>query len=884
MKRVTLKAGRRLAETRRRLISALRDERGQGGLIAVLALLVLGGLTIPPVLDLVGVSLLGEEVHEQSLREFYAADAGIEDALWQIKADELSTLFPDYDRYEFSTAGSNEYRYLDYPASAFPPDMNGKEVDVSIENVWVPPGDDIPMPSPAQAQQVVDDAKMVVTGTAVDANTYRIRITYNYQDITDPDWDDLKLDKVAVWLPPGFTYVPDSSNLEDNPFDDYYCVPTTQAYKSGELVEWDFDPNVDFIDMPDVDTYSYPLITTVELDFDGPSGILPQAALAWATTTGVSDNIYAWDADVRVFRLTSTATDAQEGTHTTIEAYTARSEIRRLTSAIAGDYYATGSSLIDYAYPQYNDRFRNRLHKESDATVSTDNTGENGVPTQAIPEAVYLYWTGWIDWHGYDPTGDETTIFFDPCTRSYWGGYNFDYWNAGSLWGYANETAFLARGGGGSGAYLTLKNPLDLSSYSDQNVTVSWRVWEYGSLESDDCFGVQFSGNGGTTWGDADGDIGSWETVFCDDSTFGSTPGTGRRFSYQIPAAYVTSQFRVRFYTGFSSYYDAICFDEFTVTASEDSSGGSLVYPDNPTAENLTALIEDTARTNVVMFEAGGSSPAEITADTWEIEPTTGSDWEGTWSYCCFADITDQVRDWIDDGYLNNNSSGTYTLGHKVAENEVDSGYSYDLYVPGGPNEETGYPLGTPAVSTSTRYQYSHCGWSVVVIYTSPDTEGHQLYLFDIQDPEFDFTEAWGPGGNPNPDFDGDGEGGGRISGFLVPQRIEGEEIAAKMTVFVGEGDSLISGDEVEVNGTNMSNAASPWSNVWNSESPGLSVTGVDIDTFVIDWDDNILEPGDSSAEIDLPTWSDGFNLVYIILSFRSEVTTGGTISFLLSG
>lgn len=871
----------RLAAMWRRLSGALGDERGQGGLIAVLALLVLGGLTLPPVLDLVSVNLLTEGLHEESLREFYAADGGIEDALWQIKADELSSLFPDYDRYEFSTSESNEYRYSDYPATAFPPDLNDKDVDVTIENIWVPPTGDIPMPSPSEAQQVVDDAKMIVTGGATDADTYRIRITYNYHDIVDPDWNDLEIDKVALWLPPGFSIIDGTSNLEENQFADYYCVPTTQAYKSGQLVEWDFDPDVEFVDMPGVDTGDYPLIASVEFEFDGPSGITPQAALAWVTTTGVSDDIYAWDADVRVFRLTSTATDPEEGTSTTIEAYTAKSEIRRLTSAIAGDYYATGSSLMDSTGSEY---FHDRLYKESDATISTDDTGENGVPTQAIPEAAYLYWTGWIDWHGYDPTGDQTTIFFDPCTRWYWGGYDFDYWNNGSLWGFASETAFLARGGGGSGAYLTLADDIDLTDYSDQSVTVSFRVWRYGSLESDDCFRMQFSGNGGSSWGDADGDSGSWETVFCDDNTFGSSPGTGRRFSYQVPAEYLTDDFRVRFYTGFSSYYDAICFDEFTITAAEEGSGGSLVYPDNPTAENLTTLIEDTARTNLVLLEGGGSSPAEIAADIWEIEPTTGSEWEGTWSYCCFADITDQVRDWIDDGHLNNNSSGTYTLGHKVAENEVDSGYSYDLYVPVGTNEETGYPLGTPAISTQTRYQYSHCGWSILVIYTSPDTEGHQLYLFDIQDPEFDFTEAWGPGGNPNPDFDGDGEGGGRVSGFLVPQPIEGEEIAAKMTVFVGEGDNPIDDDEVEVNGTNMSNAASPWWNVWNSQSPGLSVSGVDIDTFVIDWDDNVLEPGDSSAEIDLPTWSDGFNLVYIILSFRSEVTTGGTISFLLSG
>ena len=79
--------------------------------MAVLVLLAVGGLLIPPLLSLVATSLMLEEVHETSTEEFYAADAGIEDALWQIKADELPTLFPDYDRYDYATS----YAYSDYP-------------------------------------------------------------------------------------------------------------------------------------------------------------------------------------------------------------------------------------------------------------------------------------------------------------------------------------------------------------------------------------------------------------------------------------------------------------------------------------------------------------------------------------------------------------------------------------------------------------------------------------------------------------------------------------------------------------------------------------------------------------------------------------------------
>ena len=866
-------------------VPLVRGERGQA-FVAVLILLGLGGLMLPPLLDLASTSLLTEEVHETSLRRFYTADSGVEDALWQIKADELSTLFPDYDRYAYSDYDGTSYAYSDYSATASAPDLNSMDLDITIENVWVPYG--IDAPSPTEAQQILDDSKLVVSGSVTDAGEYRIRITYNHEQVTDPDWDELAVDQIGIWLPPGFTYVADSSNLEEDPWDDYYCVPTTQPYKSGQVVLWDFSPNVLFTDMPEVVLGDYPLIASIEFEYLSSSGRNPDAAVSWTTTTGVDDVDYAWDADVSVFKIESEATDPVEGATTTVEAYTARGELRRISAAIDGDYYATGNSLITST--DSNDDYLNRLWKESAATVATDDNGEDGVPAQGIPEAVYLYWTGWIDWHDYDPTGAETTIFFDRCADDYyWGGNDFDYWNEGGNWGLSSQySAFWAQGGGSNwDKIMTLRDSIDLSDYTDDTVTVSWRVWRGGSLESNDCFEFQMSGDDGSTWGNAEGVSGAIETAFCDDSTFGSSPGSGRRLSYTIPATYLTDEFSIRFRANFSSSNDYIYFDEFSVTAQSTGSGGSLRYPDTPTAENLRQLIEDTARTSVVLLDAGGSAPVEISADMWEIEPTTGAAWEDTWSYCCFADVTEQVRDWIDDGYLNNNASGTYTLGHNVAENEVDPDFSFDLYVPYGPDEETGYPLGTPSPSPSsppTRYNYSHAGWSIIVIYTSPETAGHQLYLFDIQDPAFDFTEAWAPAGYPNPDFDGDGEGGGRVSGFLVPDPVGEEEIAAKMTVFVGEGDSLINGDEIEVNGTNLSNSLSPWNNVWNSASPGVSEDGVDIDTFVIEWDDNIVEPGDSSAEIDLPTGSDGFNLVYIILSFRSEVTTGGTISFLLSG
>jgi hypothetical protein len=320
----------------------------------------------------------------------------------------------------------------------------------------------------------------------------------------------------------------------------------------------------------------------------------------------------------------------------------------------------------------------------------------------------------------------------------------------------------------------------------------------------------------------------------------------------------------------------------------------ALKYPANPTAENLTKLVKN-ATVNNVSFSIGNNM-TEVTADNWQITPSTGDPvFVGSWYYCCFADVTSLVKGAIEAEEIGANGAAAYTLGHSNAvinQQRPESGYYYfDFYGGGG----TGYPLGTPALEQSgLLYQRSYAGWSLVIIYSSPETKGHQLYLYDIKNPNFKFSEGWAPADIPDPDFDGDGNPGGTISGFLVPQPIGSETNAAKMTCFVGEGDEGITGDYFKVTGpsgtgaklwdgiTCNGNSYTNPNNVWNSKSVGLTVPGIDIDTFYVTWSSQILRPGDTWAQVDPTTGSDGFTLVYIILSFRSATTTGGTISYLI--
>jgi len=73
----------------------IRDEKGQV-LIMALILLIVGGLIIAPLLGLMSTGLLAGQVYEKKMDELYAADAGVEDAIWKIQNS-----VPDFYPHEY---------------------------------------------------------------------------------------------------------------------------------------------------------------------------------------------------------------------------------------------------------------------------------------------------------------------------------------------------------------------------------------------------------------------------------------------------------------------------------------------------------------------------------------------------------------------------------------------------------------------------------------------------------------------------------------------------------------------------------------------------------------------------------------------------------------
>ena len=180
-------------------------------------------------------------------------------------------------------------------------------------------------------------------------------------------------------------------------------------------------------------------------------------------------------------------------------------------------------------------------------------------------------------------------------------------------------------------------------------------------------------------------------------------------------------------------------------------------------------------------------------------------------------------------------------------------------------------------MDADTGEHWSYAGWSIIIIYSSPETAGHQLYLYD--------TFVWAQV-DDNFDWDGDGEPGGSIGGFVIPEPSEDLEEypnAATLTCFVAEGDDWMNGDQLVFNEEPLSDGFSS-NDVWNSKSIGMTKDGMDIDTFYVTWASGLLEPGDNTAQLDMPNPTENWNLIYIILSLRSETVTGGTVHYVIHG
>src|SRR3972149_8870243 len=134
-----------------------KKEAGQA-LPLVLILLLFGGLTVPPLLAYISTALKSGSAVERRVQELYAADSGIEDAVYKIDS---------------GTAADMTY-YVDNQSPLGTPDIiNGKQVQVTIQKRWVLEGlEDI-------KNGTMPHAEWTVGSRPISGDTYAVDATYD---------------------------------------------------------------------------------------------------------------------------------------------------------------------------------------------------------------------------------------------------------------------------------------------------------------------------------------------------------------------------------------------------------------------------------------------------------------------------------------------------------------------------------------------------------------------------------------------------------------------------------------------------------------------------------------------------------------------------------
>jgi len=832
-----------------------RDEKGQA-LMLTLLLLLIGSLIVTPVLSFMGTGVKSGRVYEQKDNEIYAADAGVEDAMWHIRYDTMDDLLgaAGYSPYDYSTT-------YPYPYNLF---INGENVTVTIQNVWIPK--DIATPSPSAANQTIEDEKLMIIGYPdAAASTYDIKIVYYYQGSCA-----LNVKTIGIWLASGFEYTEysGSCSLQGQTF---YRAPTISLYKGGCAVVWNFpaSPNYPLLNSfpPNTVCSSSPLVRTFTFKYTGPEGQIPELVASWVDTTGVPGTTYtcSWDDSIRLYKIVSKAGGVE------IDAYGAKTKFRRLKSAVSGDYFGIGNTLIG-GNLNPPDNYHYQLYRSKSATVLTnDNDDTLGIPSDATIDAAYLYWTGWIDWNTYHPPDSGSQTKYPSGDISYSGTWNPNtnmYSKVDEVGANDGDTTYLLLSSSGGGNALFSFPAFSVPrGMGITGLTVSLVAKDYPSSGTNNMRpAIRVGGTNYLTTSPSTEVPSSYGTTIS--YTYTTNPRTTSAWTIDDINGGGSNALQ-----GFGVYStDASPNIRLTQVYAAVTWGSTLKYPANPTQEDLQVLVENTARVNKVYFKGGSSTDTLVTADKWETMPHSG--YTGTWFYTCKADVTNLLEGWIGNGTISSNGAGQYTVGHVAAPNQADPTYSFSFASGGG---STGYPLGTPSPNPpgDIRYTAAHAGWSLLILYHCAGVYNHQFYLYDINTPGFNFFFGW----NNDVDFDNDGSAGGTISGFLVPPQTA-ELYAARITVFVGEGDKGYTGDYFKVNNVAIADGVAGYgtNNVWNGNSRGLPTdAGIDIDQFFVPW--SVVKPMDVSAQINVPTGTDGFTMSYMLLQFSSELGPGGVIT-----
>jgi len=193
----------------------IRGEQGQA-LPIVLSVMIIGGLMIAPALNHISTSLNAGKMVEENVKGVYAAEAGVEDVLWQLINDP-----PAPSSYQL------------------PENVNQMEVEVETEDKGtyaLYSGDIIVIGEPPQVNYGWLDVEGEMEPTE-EEDVYKYTITASRLEGAET----IHLTEIGVRLPMGYEYVEDSAadfaeNLSTDEPDDI-----TQDWDNAYMLDWGWE-------------------------------------------------------------------------------------------------------------------------------------------------------------------------------------------------------------------------------------------------------------------------------------------------------------------------------------------------------------------------------------------------------------------------------------------------------------------------------------------------------------------------------------------------------------------------------------------------------------------------------------------------------------------
>jgi len=254
-----------------------RIRRGEAGQVLpiVLIMLALGSLLVVPSLNYVSTSLKAGEMIEENVEGLYAAEAGVEDALWKIKNDKPAS----------------------FPYSYQLTNVNGMSVDVVIDELTTFAGEEI------GATGGSEDWLVITKSITYDSGIYTYILS-----LTNSGSGNIKVGKILIDFPPNLEYVAGSTG-------GYFTTGDAAVFGDptmGITLSWDFPEPQPTIKEGATEDHIFQL--------SGPPDV--EGVEGHGFVKAIRENVaFVWDADsAHPYQITAQAKDASNAVVATIRA------------------------------------------------------------------------------------------------------------------------------------------------------------------------------------------------------------------------------------------------------------------------------------------------------------------------------------------------------------------------------------------------------------------------------------------------------------------------------------------------------------------------------------------------------------------------------------